>query len=124
MHFKKNITLITLVLILLCFFGFLFATYSHNNVISQKNEVLASPIASQHEGFSNITEYWKIEKERVESTPFNFWINETTNEEYEGIPYNRTELSYDVPNWVDASPTTFRINATLYTPTNNSGTLG
>jgi len=50
--------------------------------------------------------------------------NASMTTEQDGETYNRTELSYEVPNWIGASPATFRINATLFTPTNASGDLG
>ncbi|MFX0102465.1 MAG: prolyl oligopeptidase family serine peptidase [Candidatus Hodarchaeota archaeon] len=73
----------------------------------------------------NGTAFWETEKSRVESTPFNLNILSTINNfSYNGKLFNITEISYEVPNWVGASPSTFTINATLYTPANESGTLG
>ncbi len=72
----------------------------------------------------NATAAWDIEKARVEATAFNIEAWNITTIEYEGTTYNMTELSYETPNWVGATPATWRINGTLFSPTNASGDIG
>ncbi len=69
----------------------------------------------------NVTAFWETERVRVESTPLNVQTHNHSEFQYYGRTYNATEISYEMPNFVGASPATFRINATVITPTNASG---
>lgn len=71
----------------------------------------------------NATAFWDTEKALVESTPLNIGIVSQNTTTHDGIAFNRTDLTFDTPNWVGASPSTLQVYATLFTPTNASGTL-
>ena len=71
----------------------------------------------------NATAFWDSEKTRVESTPLNISILSQNTTIYQEMVFNRTDLAFDTPNWVGASPATLRVHATLFTPTNSSGTF-
>jgi cephalosporin-C deacetylase-like acetyl esterase len=71
----------------------------------------------------NATTFWDTEKSRVESTPLNIMITNQNTSLHGDITLNRTDIAFDTPNWVDASPATLRVHGTLFTPTNGSGSL-
>ncbi|MEX2717633.1 MAG: alpha/beta hydrolase family protein [Candidatus Sigynarchaeota archaeon] len=71
----------------------------------------------------NATAFWDTEKARVDGTPLNIGILNQNTTLYQGVAFNRTDLAFDTPNWVGVSPATLRVHATLFTPTNASGTL-
>lgn len=97
--------------------------YGSNNDAFKYSHAQDGLTTSQHQGYVNITEFWEDEKVRVETTIPNIWRGETVQKTSSGVTYNQTEISYDVPNWVDAEVPTFRINATVFTPSNKSGSL-
>ncbi|MBD3352342.1 MAG: hypothetical protein GF364_12720 [Candidatus Lokiarchaeota archaeon] len=97
--------------------GFMSTESFSTSLINNKIET------SQHSGFENITDYWEVEKARVEGLDPALTIESTIVEEYNGINYNKTELHYEVPHWVGAAETSFTIDATLFTPTNESKDL-
>ncbi|MFX0102287.1 MAG: alpha/beta hydrolase family protein [Candidatus Hodarchaeota archaeon] len=72
----------------------------------------------------NATEFWISERAHVEGFSLNLLNHSETVIEKLGRNFTMTELSYDSPNWVGASPSTLRINATLIKPVNESGSLG
>src|SRR5271157_3363317 len=110
----------------------MFVTMTAFFLITRHDSTIVSPIkstgklnASADLSPFNATAYWNVEKLRVKTTPLNLTIvNNSMTALYNGVIYNRTELSYEIPNWVGAHPATLTINATMFTPTNASKNLG
>ncbi|MCP4760698.1 MAG: hypothetical protein GY870_02880 [archaeon] len=92
-----------------------------NLSIAENNEQIPSS-----SGISDILGFWETEKSRVESIELNstnVWRNTTEIQNIGGKKYNKTEVSYAVPHFVDNEMATFRINATIFSPTNESKTM-
>ncbi|MHA1338574.1 MAG: alpha/beta hydrolase family protein [Promethearchaeota archaeon] len=129
---QKKLRILVIFLFFAVFFGGCINSIfslSNNPQLEVKNKNLISPSYKNTKvisGFANITEFWKVEKGRIDSSLANLWIHSSQLivDEKTNKKYNKTELSYEVPNWIDASPSTFRINATLFTPSNETGNLG
>ncbi len=120
---KKKRDIVLYALVLLCITVFFIGI---TNTKSTRNRVGTVPITRTTIAPSspfNATSFWDTEKTRVESTALNIGIVSQNTTTYQGVTFNRTDLAFDAPNWVDASPLTLRVYATLFTPTNASGTL-
>ncbi len=112
-----------IILLMICYLNFIgYFNTGLNIQDSQEFSNLQIPSSSH---FSNQSLFWETEKlkvDNIELNSTNIWINTTTIDNSSGIPLNRTEISYKVPNWTSNS-TLFSINATYFTPTNTSGDL-
>ncbi len=68
--------------------------------------------------------YWPYELPRIESTPLNPSIDGMASYSYLGTTFTEENISYDSPNWVNATPSVIRIVATLLLPPNANTSIG
>ena len=117
--------LLFLILIILCINFLEYSFLSFNSICCTNSSNYSTLYFSQINGFNNITDFWNTEKYRLDNYSVNLWIGSTQQiiDQNTNKKYNKTEISYEIPNWVGFTQKTFRINATLFTPTNETGEL-
>jgi cephalosporin-C deacetylase-like acetyl esterase len=120
---KKKKKTVLLPLFFLCITAVFLSISQSRACIARASDALMVPRTIVSSSPFNATTFWDTEKARVEGTPLNLSVLSQNNTIYQGAEYNRTDMAFDTPNWVGASPATWRVYATLFTPTNESGTL-
>ncbi len=120
---KKNQKTLKMALIFLCMTAFFLSIFQIREIFTPVSTATMLPCAIVPSSPFNATTFWDTEKARVEGTPLNIGILSQNTTTYQGAEYNRTDLAFDTPNWVGAFPATFRVYATLFTPTNASGSI-